>query len=66
MLPPLLFDLAADPDQVVNLAGDPAYAEVMNELLERMLRWRFTHLDRTLTGHSLSPSGLVTRRDPRT
>ena len=66
VLPPLLFDLRADPDQVVNLAGDPAHAGVMNELLERMLRWRFTHLDRTLTGHSLSPSGLVTRRDPRT
>ena len=65
VIPPLLFSLRDDPDQVVNLAADQAHVSVLAELYEHMLRWRFDHLDRTLTGHSLSPTGLVTRRDPR-
>lgn len=66
VIPPLLFDLEHDPDQTVNLATDPGYAAVVADYSQRMLRWRMTHLDRTLTGHSLSPDGLVVRRDPRT
>jgi arylsulfatase A-like enzyme len=65
VFPPLLFSLRDDPDQVVNLAADPGHSAVLAELYEQMLRWRFDHLDRTLTGHSLSPDGLVVRRDPR-
>ena len=32
-----LFHLAEDPDEQHNLAGDPAYATVRNELCERLL-----------------------------
>jgi arylsulfatase A-like enzyme len=63
--PPLLFDLLNDPDQIVNLAADPAHATVLAELYEQMLRWRVNHLDRTLTGHFVSGDGVVVRRDPR-
>lgn len=66
IVPPLLFDLARDPDQTVNCIDDPAYAAIVADYSQRMLRWRMVHLDRTLTGHSLSPDGLVVRRDPRT
>ena len=34
--PPQLFDLAADPDETVNLAGDPAHAELRDRLLARL------------------------------
>jgi uncharacterized sulfatase len=33
-----LYDLAKDPDQVTNVAGDPAYAEVRKALAARLLR----------------------------
>lgn len=65
VLPPLLFDLEADPDQTVDLAADPGYAGVLAELSQAMLSWRVTHLDRTLTGTFLTAAGPVTRRDPR-
>lgn len=63
--PPLLFDLEADPDQLTNLAADPAYDAVRAELAGRLLSWRMRHDERTLTGHFLSDSGLVVRRDER-
>jgi arylsulfatase A-like enzyme len=66
VLPPLLFDLQADPDQTSDLAGDPAFDGVRAEQASRLLSWRMRHDERTLTGHFLSPSqGLVVRRDPR-
>ena len=33
-----LFDLETDPDQLVNLAGDPAYREVLEAQRERCAR----------------------------
>ncbi len=39
--PPVeLFDLRTDPHEVHNVADDPAYAEVMKELLAALQRWR--------------------------
>jgi arylsulfatase len=35
---PVLFDLAADPAERVNLAGDPGFAEVERDLSERLVR----------------------------
>jgi arylsulfatase A-like enzyme len=45
-----LYDLDADPDEQVNLAGDPAYADIMRRLTERL--WDIAHDtdDFTLTG----------------
>lgn len=47
--PPELFDLERDPEEVVNVAGDPAHAAVLRELqaeLERLLAATGAHPDR--------------------
>jgi arylsulfatase A-like enzyme len=61
-LPPLFFDLKADPGQLNNLANDPAYAPKMLSYAQKMLNWRLAHADKTLTGYRASPHGLETRR----
>lgn len=64
VLPPLLFDLRADPDQVEDLAGDPGHSSVVADRAGELLRWRMRHDERTLTGHMVTPEGLVVHRDP--
>ena len=61
-LPPLLFDLAADPDELFDLAGEAGHAAVRLGCAESLLAWRARHLDRTLTGIALTPQGLVDAR----
>jgi arylsulfatase A-like enzyme len=58
-LPPLLFDLEADPDNLHNIAEDPAYAAARIEMAERLLSWRARHLDQTLALQELTPEGVV-------
>ena len=58
-LSPLLFDLQADPANLRNLAGDPAYAAVQIEMAERLLGWRAEHLDQTLALQELTANGVV-------
>jgi arylsulfatase A-like enzyme len=60
-LPPLLFDLAADPRQFHDLAGDPAHAATVRDYAQRMLSWRMRHADRTLTHWRATPGGLEHR-----
>ncbi|MGD0432954.1 MAG: sulfatase/phosphatase domain-containing protein, partial [Acetobacteraceae bacterium] len=60
-LPPLLFDLSADPHHFHDLAGDPAYAGVVRDYAQRMLSWRMRHADRTLTHFRATPGGLQMR-----
>lgn len=38
-LRPMLFDLQADPDEVNDLATDPAYAPVLSEMYEHLAKW---------------------------
>jgi len=64
-LPPLLFDLEADPHQFTNLAADPAHAAVVRDYAQKMLGWRMRHADRSLTGLRSSPEGLQDRRAAR-
>ncbi len=65
-LPPLLFDLETDPGQFVNRADDPAYAGIVRDYAQKMLSWRLTHADRTLTHFRATPSGLQQRAIPFT
>ena len=60
-LPPLFFDLEKDPGQFNNLAEDPAYAGRVLEYAQKMLNWRLHYAERTLTGYSSSPNGLLDR-----
>ncbi len=58
--PAIFFDIDADPEQLVNRAGDPAYASRVLDYAQRMLAWRMTHAERTLTGMKLTGhAGLV-------
>ncbi|WP_417770918.1 alkaline phosphatase family protein [Stappia sp.] len=61
-LPPLLFDLAADPHETRNVADDPAYTSLRLHYAEKMLSWRARHLDRRLTGLELTENGPVDGR----
>ncbi len=62
-LPPLLFDLDDDPDELIDRSGDPAYAAIRLACAEELLAWRARHLDRTWTGVELTPHGPVDARD---
>jgi arylsulfatase A-like enzyme len=62
-MPPLMFDLANDPQERINVAADPAYRDLRLEMAEALLAQRSRHLDRRLTGITLEPTeGAVTRR----
>jgi arylsulfatase A-like enzyme len=66
VFPAIYFDIDADPEQLVNRAGDPAYAPEVLEYAQRMLAWRMRHAERTLTGMKLTGhAGLVTRNAVR-
>lgn len=53
-LPPLLFDLRADPGELIDRAGDDAHAPVLGAYARRLLSHRMRHADRSLTGLFLS------------
>jgi arylsulfatase A-like enzyme len=57
-LPPLLFDLQRDPHWLHDVSGDPAYRELALHMARRMLDWRLSEADRTLTGYAISDEGL--------
>lgn len=61
-LAPLLFDLRADPAELVNLAEDPAYMAVRLRYAEKLLSVRARHLDQTLAYTELTENGPVTYR----
>jgi arylsulfatase A-like enzyme len=64
-LPALLFDLVADPDEMTNLAGDPAYQGQVLAYAQKMLSWRMNQADQTLTNMALTDDGLSVRASPR-
>lgn len=49
-LPPLYYDLAADPAELRNLSGEPARAAGERDMARRMLNWRMAFNRRELTG----------------
>lgn len=60
-LPPLLFDLRRDPQELVNRAQDPDYLAVRLDYAEKLLRVRAVHLDQTLAFTELTAQGPVSR-----
>lgn len=64
-LPPLYFDLEADPSESVDRSQDPACAGRVLEAAQRMLSWRIAHDEQTLTHLALTPEGVYARRAAR-
>ena len=52
-----LYDLIFDPNEAHNLAGDPAFAEVLEEMRGRLDRWMRATDDPLLHGPVPAPSG---------
>jgi len=64
-LPPLLFDLVADPHELQDLASRSEYLPVVAEYAQKLLSLRMLHADRTLTNYRLTPGGVARYRGPR-
>ncbi len=64
-LPPLFFDLEADPMELRDLAGDPAHREPMLAHAQKLLSWRMNHDERTLANQRLTPEGVIERKGRR-
>jgi arylsulfatase A-like enzyme len=64
-LPALFFDLAADPGETRNLAGDPAHAPRVLAYAQKLLSWRMNHDEQTLTHLALTKDGVLARPSPR-
>ena len=60
-LPPLLYDLHADPDCLNDLSRDPAAAPALLDCAQRLLTWRMRSSARELTAMSTAPGGLLVR-----
>ncbi|UEM03199.1 alkaline phosphatase family protein [Skermanella rosea] len=58
-LPPLFFDLEADPGQFRNLADDPAHAALVRDHAQALLSWRMENDERVLANMLLTPDGVV-------
>jgi arylsulfatase A-like enzyme len=63
-LPPLLFDLEADPGCLHDLAGRPEATPILLAQAQAMLSWRMLANERRLTGCALRPEGVVGGYDP--
>jgi arylsulfatase A-like enzyme len=63
-LPPVLYDLAADPGEMRNVAAEPSYRGLLAEAAQRMLSWRIAHADIAMTRQCATPAGLAQRATP--
>jgi arylsulfatase A-like enzyme len=64
-LAPLFFDLENDPDEMTNLVDDPAFLPLVLAYAQKLLSWRMTHDEQTLTHMALTADGVVARPSPR-
>lgn len=58
-LPPLLFDLEDDPNELHDRADDPACRDIRLACAEELLSWRATNFDRALSHTELTTKGPV-------
>lgn len=63
-LPPLLFDLDDDPNELVDRHGDPAMAARELAMVESLLRMRMERTDPRLANTRITGLGVVHRPDP--
>jgi len=62
-LPPLLFDLARDPGELVDVSQDDGQQRKLAEYSRRLLSWRMSHTDKTLSHYRVTPeTGMVILR----
>ncbi len=61
---PVLYDLRADPGETRNVAGDPAYRDLLLGAAQRMLDFRLTHAAAGHTHMVATPGGLAPRITP--
>ncbi len=59
-LPPILFDLEADPGENSNVANDPAYQSELLRLTARMLDHRMRHADQSRALMMITDNGIST------
>ena len=64
-LPPLLFNLKDDPQEVENLANVKKFQNVKNKLLSQLLSHRMLHQERQLSNIKLTTKGPITSHGPR-
>jgi len=64
-LPPLLFDLANDPGEFVNLANAANHQQKVLAYAQKMLDWRLAHEDQTLTHMMATSKGMIERQSRR-
>lgn len=62
---PLLFDLQRDPYEFTNLAGAADYAKISLAYAQKLISWRLTHEDQTLTHMMATDKGTIARPGPR-
>lgn len=58
-LPPVLFDMEQDKDEMHNLADDPAHVATVLRLTQKLLNHRMRHADRTLSNMKITPQGVL-------
>lgn len=58
-LPPLLFNLVCDPDELDDLASDPAHAGTLLRMTRKLLDRRMTQADSTLADVKITRDGAV-------
>ena len=63
-LPPLFYDLRADPDELRNLAQDPALAGRILSYAQRLLSMKLEHSDPRLANTRATGFGTIHRADP--
>lgn len=56
-LQPMLFDLEIDPDEMQNLAGDPAYMPELLRLTQKLLNHKMRYNDHTMTDVRIGSNG---------
>ena len=64
-LPPLFFDLKNDPGELNSLVDDPAYTDLVLKYAQRMLSWRMSNDERTLTGMMVGKNGITKQSGSR-